>query len=119
MTTTRILHWTSRILGTALLAFLVFMLIGTITGDSSGADGLSFRDTRDLIGFLLFPVCTIIGLMLAYRWPLLGGAIAVASTVVLVTLRPDLLQMTFVAMVVPGLIYLASGFFSSRGVKAG
>ena len=117
MSTVRLLHWSARILGTALLAFLVFMLIGTITGDSNEADGLNFRDTRDLIGFLLFPVCTIIGLGLAYRWPLLGGAIAVGSTLLLVFLRPDLLQLTFVMMVVPGLIYLVYGMLQRRSVK--
>ncbi|MGV3637694.1 MAG: DUF7670 domain-containing protein [Flavobacteriales bacterium] len=118
MTTMRLLHWSARILGTALLAFLVFMLIGTITGDGSAADGLTFRDTRDLIGFLLFPVCTIIGLVLAYRWPLLGGAVAVGSTILLMILRPDLLQLTFVGMVLPGFIYLAYGLLTKRSVKS-
>mgnify|MGYP000915330785 FL=1 len=117
MTTTRILHWTARIVGTALLAFLVFMLIGTITGDFSEADGLGFHDTRDMIGFLLFPVCTIIGLALAYRWPLPGGAIAVAGTTLLVILRPDLLQLTFVVMLVPGVMYVVYGLLHRRGVK--
>jgi len=119
MSTVRLLHWSARILGSALLAFLLFMLIGTITSDSNEADGLNFRDTRDLIGFLLFPVCSIIGLVLAYRWPLLGGAIAVGSTILLVILRPDLLQLTVVVMLMPGLIYLAYGYFSSHSVKAG
>lgn len=117
MDTTRLLAWMARILGTALLAFLVFMLIGTLTGDSSEADGLHFRDTRDLIGFLLFPVCTIIGLALAYRWPLLGGAIAVGSTVVLVILRPDLIQLTFLVMVMPGLLYVVHGLLERRRMK--
>jgi len=117
MSTTRVLSWSARILGTALLAFLLFMLVGVLAGDSSDADGLVFRDTRDLIGFLLFPVCTILGLSLAYRWPLLGGSIAVGSTTLLVILRPDLLQLTFVVMVVPGLIYLAYGMLQRRSVK--
>jgi len=118
MSTVRLLHWSARILGSALLAFLLFMLIGTITGDSNEADGLNFRDTRDLIGFLLFPVCTIIGLGLAYRWPLLGGTIAVGSTLLLVIMRPNLFQLTFVVMVVLGLIYLAYGLLTKRSVKA-
>lgn len=118
MATTHLLAWSARILGTALLAFLLFMLIGTIAGDTSEADGLKFRDTRDLIGFVLFPVCTIIGLALAYRWPLLGGAIAVASTIVLVFLRPDLLQPTFVVMVVPGVLYIFHGLSLRTRVQA-
>ncbi|MBL7955721.1 MAG: hypothetical protein JNJ91_11810 [Flavobacteriales bacterium] len=118
MNTTHLLAWSARILGTALLVFLVFMLIGTLTGDSSEADGLRFRDTRDLIGFLLFPVCTIIGLTLAYRWPLLGGAIAVGSTVLLVILRPDLIQLTFLVMVLPGLLHLVHGLLQRSRVTS-
>ncbi len=41
----RLLRWSARISGSALLAFLLFMLIGTITGDSCEADGLRFHDT--------------------------------------------------------------------------
>lgn len=112
MNTLRILAFAARILGTTLLAFLLFMLVGIIAGDSSGPDGFQFRDTKDLVGFLLFPVCTTIGSALAYKWPLMGGGIAVASTTVLVMLRPDLLQLTFLVMVAPGLLYVLQGLLT-------
>jgi hypothetical protein len=118
LNTSRTLALTARILGTVLLAFLLFMLIGTLSGDSSEPDGFQFRDTKDLVGFLLFPVCTIIGLALAYKWPLLGGGIAVASTSVLVALRPDLLQLTFLIMVTPGLLYMVYGLIERSRVRA-
>ncbi len=62
-------------------------------------------------------MCTIIGLVLAYRWPLLGGAIVVGSIVLLVILRPDLLQVTFLVMVVPGLLYVVIGLLSRARIK--
>lgn len=65
MDTTRLLAWTARLLGTTLLAFLLFMLVGALTGDVSSPDGFRFRDGKDLLGFVLFPVGTIIGLLLA------------------------------------------------------
>lgn len=116
MNTTHTLALVTRIMGTILLVFLTFILIGTLTGDSSSPDGLQFRDTSDLIGFLLFPVGTMLGLGLAYRWPLLGGLIAVASTILLVILRPDHLQLTFLLMVTPGLLYVVFGLLSRKRV---
>jgi hypothetical protein len=109
MNTVRVLLWGARILGGALLAFLLFMLVGALTGDPSDADGLNFRHASDAIAFTLFPVCTIIGLALAYRWSLFGGLVAVLSMVLLVILRPDLLQFTFLVMVTPGLLFVAHG----------
>jgi hypothetical protein len=114
MDTTRVLAWTARLLGTTLLAFLLFMLVGALTGDVSSPDGFRFRDGKDLLGFLLFPVGTIIGLLLAYRWPLFGGLLAVGATTALVALRPDLLQLTFLVMVMPGLLYTALGLLTRR-----
>lgn len=113
---TRIVLWAARITGTLLLLFLLFMLVGHLTGDANGPEGMRFRDTREFIGFLLFPVCTIIGLALAYRWPTTGALIAVGSMVALFALRPDLLQPRFLAMLVPGLLYLVYGHLC-RGAK--
>ena len=116
MNTTHTLGLVTRISGTVLLVFLTLIVIGTLTGDSSSSDGFHFRDTNDLIGFLLFPLGTMLGLGLAYRWPLLGGLIAVGSTILLVILRPDHLQFTFLLMVTPGLLYVLFGLLSRKRV---
>jgi hypothetical protein len=114
MDTTRVLTRMARLLGTMLLAFLLFMLVGTLTGDVSGADGFRFRDGRDLLGFLLFPVGTILGLVLAYRRPLLGGLLSVGATIALVLVRPDLQQLPFLMIAVPGVLYILLGVGTRR-----
>lgn len=116
MNTARIVALAARILGTAMLAFLLLLFVGVLAGDSSETDGLPLRDTKELIAFLLFPASTIIGLSLAYRWPLLGGLIVVGSTILLVILRPDHVQITFLLMVTPGLLYVAHGLHLRRRV---
>ncbi|MCW5900546.1 MAG: hypothetical protein KIT10_14875 [Flavobacteriales bacterium] len=111
----RVILWAARISGTLLLAFLLFMLIGHLTGDANGPNGMRFSNNRELIAFLFFPVCTIIGLALAYKRELLGGTIAIGSLVALFLLRPDLMQMRFLLMLLPGVLYLLHGTMSRRG----
>lgn len=119
MDTTRLLAWTARVLGTALLGFLLYMLVGALGGDIGGADGFRFRDGKDLLGFLLFPVGTIIGLSLAYRRPLLGGLLSVGATAALMLVRPDLRQLLFFMMAAPGLLYILLGLRTRRRSPSG
>ena len=105
MSHTRILFWASRITGTLWLLFLVFMVVGHLTGDANGTNGMVFNDAREVLAFLFFPIGTIVGLSLAYKKALLGGSLALLSLVALVLLRPDLLQATFFVMAVPGVLY--------------
>ena len=51
-----------------------------------------FKSVKDGIAFTFFPIGTIIGLGLAWKWELLGGLVAVISMVGLVIVRPDLLS---------------------------
>ena len=114
---TRTLVWIARITGTLLLAFLLFMLIGHLTGDANGPNGMTFASNTDLLGFLLFPIGSIIGLGLAYKWKILGGTIAIASMAALYVLRPDLLQSYFVALALPAALYVLSGWLQLRSRK--
>lgn len=110
----RALAWVSWVVGSLVLAFLLYMLAGHLTGDANGTEGMRFTSTLDLIGFLLFPVSTIIGLLVAYRSPLIGGLIAVAGIVILLVLRPDLLVPEFLWLLVPGLLFLLRGLLRPR-----
>ncbi|MBK8497512.1 MAG: hypothetical protein IPL52_01520 [Flavobacteriales bacterium] len=109
-----LMKWAARISGTLLLTFLLFMLIGHLTGDANGAEGMRFSDNMEFIAFLFFPVCNIIGLALAYKWELFGGAIAVGSMLILFVIRTDLVQTRFLAMAVPGLLYVSHGWMAKK-----
>ena len=101
-----VVHWIARIWGTLILAFvLVFMIPGFFGADA----GEGLRDTREVVTFILFPVCTVVGLGLAYRWAGLGGLVATAGTIGLFVLRPDLIASPWftVAIAPPGILYLA------------
>lgn len=99
-------QWAARIGGTLLLAFLLFMLIGHLVGDANGPNSMTFSSTADSLAFVLFPICQIIGLSLAYKWELPGGLLSVLSIVALFILRPDLLRGPFIVLTIPGVLYL-------------
>lgn len=115
----RALTWTARITGTLLLAFLLFMLVGHLTGDANGPGGMTFTTTRDVLAFALFPVCMILGLALAYTWELLGGAVVLGSMSVLFLVRPDLFNFPLLALLVPGFLYFLSGWMRMRSRRTG
>ena len=101
----KIVLWIARIWGTLVLAFvLVFVVMGAFGEESSG----ELLDARELVTFMFFPVCTIVGLGLAYKWIGLGGLVATIGTCGLFALRPDLISsLTFAgAIAPPGILYL-------------
>ena len=115
----RTLLWISRITGTLHLAFLLFMLIGHLTGNANGPNGMAFSSNADILGFVLFPAGSIIGLALDYKGKLLGGSIALASIAALFVLRPDLFGFYFLALSLPALLYTLSGWLQMRNGRVG
>jgi hypothetical protein len=110
----RVVQWVAWVTGSLLLIFLLFMLAGHLFGDANGPNGMAFSSGTDTLGFVLFPVCTIGGLLLAYRWELLGGAVVVGSLAALCLLRPDLLRWSFVALATPGILYVVHALLTRR-----
>ncbi|QQR87395.1 MAG: hypothetical protein IPJ76_03995 [Flavobacteriales bacterium] len=110
----RSVYWLARVTGTLLLGFLLFMLFGHLSGDANGPNAWEFNNKADMLSFLLFPVCTSIGLALAYKWELLGGALVVLSLAGLLVLRPDLLRPQFLWLAVPGLLYVVHAMVARR-----
>ena len=90
------------------------MLIGHFTGDANGPNGMRFSSNAERVAFFFFPVCTIVGLALAYKWAGAGGSVTVLSLVGLFSLRPDLLFTPFLALVVPGLLYVLCGMMGRK-----
>ncbi|MEJ2585056.1 MAG: hypothetical protein P8Z38_08430 [Robiginitalea sp.] len=103
-----ILRRIARIWGTISLLFLLFMLGTHILGSFSGspeADG--FGSTADFISFLFFPVSTIIGLALSWKWEGLGGAVTVVGMIAFHIIRPDLILDPMIdGLAAPGVLFL-------------
>jgi hypothetical protein len=117
MTSTKflsILHRITLIWGGIVFAFLAYMLgahlLGAMMGEGSGE---GFRDTKELISFICFPVGVTIGLGLALKWNGLGGLIATISMIGLYIGRPDLiLDLMFLIILIPGLLNILSWYMS-------
>ena len=69
-----LLLWTARILGSLILAFVLFFLVAHLFGDEESNAG--FSSTRDIISFAFFPIATVLGLALAWKWEGVGGGIS-------------------------------------------
>ena len=105
-----IIRWIARVLGTLTLTFLLFMVIGEFFGSEEMGIIIS---SEDLISLLFFPISTIIGLGLAYKWEGIGGIITVIGMIGLHIVRPDLASNLIISMfAIPGLLYFIYAVWS-------
>ncbi len=74
---TRTIHWIARGWSIASIVFFLLIFLGEILFPHAEA---SFR-LRDVILFIFFPIGTFAGMILAWRWELLGGALTVGGVV--------------------------------------
>ena len=99
-----IIRWTARILGSLILAFILFFLLASIFGEDEPENG--FQNTKEVIAFLFFPISTAIGLSLALKGEGLGGIITLTGMIGLLVVRPDLIKALPVMIpVIPGILY--------------
>jgi hypothetical protein len=107
----KIILWSARILGTLVIIFLLFMTIGELFSDSN----TTTIHSSDVIALILFPISTIIGLLLAFKWKGLGGLITVGGMICLHIVRPDLASSALIsAFVIPGLLYIIYSVWSKK-----
>ena len=99
-------RWTARISGSLLLAFGLFFLLANIFGQDELGGGI--RDSKEMVIFLLFPMSTILGLALAWKWEGLGGIITTAGMIWFFILRPELISNFYMVIpIIPGLLFIA------------
>ncbi len=100
-----IILWAARILGSLIVLFFLFFLTAHIFGEDESGEG--FRNVKDVITFIIFPISSVVGLSLALKWEGLGGLITTVGMVSLLVLRPDLLHAPFVmAPIIPGILFI-------------
>lgn len=113
MTLGRVLQLTARITGTLMVAFLIMVMIGAISGDAGRTGAPLFPDMRQALTFLTFPVLPIIGLALAWRYEFLGGLITLGSLAAVLLLQPQWLQPFALVPAVPAVLYAVHGLLGS------
>jgi hypothetical protein len=107
-----VIRWTARILSALVIVFVLFFLLADIFGPEGTWSGT--LSSKDAIAFAFFPLGSIIGLALAWKWEGLGGLVAVLSIVALVIVRPGLLSNPLLIgiVVVPGLLFIVCWYLS-------
>lgn len=103
-TSYKLILWSARIISSLILAFVLTFVIAHIFGDDESGEG--FRNTGEVMAFIFFPVSTIIGLMLAYKWEGIGGIVATIGILALFAIRPDLILSIFPLFLLPGALYI-------------
>jgi len=71
------IRWVARVWSIASLGFVLVMAIGEIVYPHAAAPAT----VRDFVGLSLFPFGTCVGMVLAWRWEGIGGAVTVGSLV--------------------------------------
>lgn len=103
-TTMKIIRLLARTGSLLCLGFLLFMLGGHLFGSG---ESMEMRNPGELLAFLLFPLSTILGLTIAWKWEGIGGMITITSIAGLFILRPDLLSSLLIFLLaLPGILFL-------------
>ena len=111
-----IIRWIARILGTLFLAFVLFFLFAYAFGEDQSGEG--FRSTGEFLTFILFPISTVIGLLVAYKWEGTGGLIITAGMAGLFIVRPELLSSAYMIIpVIPGILYISYWLLTKRKIN--
>jgi hypothetical protein len=105
------LRWTARLLGAVLVVLVLMILIG------EGFNPLKLRPVEAIQMTLFLTTC--IGLVIAWRWPLMGGAISTSGILLFFAVEFSVTGgfpkgLFFHLMLLSGLLFLLSGFISRR-----
>ena len=109
----RLLFWTARILGSAILVFLLFFVLAHIFGSDESGEG--FRNAREIFLFACFPLSSIIGLALAYKNELIGSLVSLLGAIAFILIEPSILSSVYFMLVpLSALLYLGNWILSKR-----
>lgn len=77
------------------------------------------KSTADVITFLVYPMCTLVGLSIAWKWEGVGSAVTVLANIGLLVFRPELAARFYLLIpLLPGALYLLLFFNRRREQKS-
>ena len=111
-----VIRWIARITGALILSFILFFLIAEIINNEPGS--IPDRPVTDSIAFAFFPIGTLVGLCVAFKWEGPGGLILLTSLVGLLFIRPDLARSALLMSIflTPTLLYLTYWLMTKKEV---
>jgi hypothetical protein len=108
-----VLLWIARIVGTAVLVFLLLFTVGSLVNP-----GDSVPSGVEWVGLALFPAGLCVGYAVAWRWQLAGGLVSLGCMVLflvtLVVFQDDELEPIFLNFSIPALLFILYGILASR-----
>ena len=106
-----VLRWITRVVGTAFVLFMMFMLLSYTFGSEQ-----SVPDTSMFVVLFLF----VLGVGLTWKWEALGGLILLASSVIFFVLYPHVIWPPSLYHFVPLVAFLfLLCWFRLRHLKTG
>lgn len=78
-----VLRWLARIIGSLMALFILFMLVVHMFGDVEGEDG------KPPIHVILFFSLWIVGVILAWKWEVVGGGLLLLNSIVFFIVTPN------------------------------
>jgi hypothetical protein len=95
----------ARITGTAVAAFLLFMLAGHLLNGEDAKAIFGLRG-KELLVFIVFPISFLIGYLITFWKRRAGSIIVIASQLSLYLFRPDLFMSGFEVLTIPAILYI-------------
>ena len=112
----RTVLWIARILSALIVVFLVAFVVGYIVNPQGDGDGATVTEG---FGLALFPFGLCLGYVIAWRWHLLGGIVALACLAAfLLLMREGDLVLMMAAVGVPAILYVVYGVYRRQRVPA-
>ena len=116
----RILRWAARIWSIVSIVFILLIAIGELIPPHAPPPST----LRDIVGMILFPFLTCVGMILAWRWEGLGGGITIGSVLAfyawLGVMDGRLPRGPYFALVTgPGFLFLLLWVITAVGKKRG
>jgi hypothetical protein len=104
-------RWTARVLTALLVGVVLFIFIG------EGFNPLHLKGIEILQMVLFWTTC--IGMVLAWRWPMIGGTLSLGGMILFLTVELVVTGgfprgLFFYLMLLPGPLFLADGFMRRR-----
>ena len=117
----KILIWTARIWGGISFIFLLFMVSTHLYEAlfiSEEQFGEGFNSNAEMLVFFTFPISTLVGLGIAFKWHRIGGLITTIGIICFHFYRPDLIFDPMIdGLAFPGLLFLIYSFLNKPHVK--
>lgn len=104
-----ILRWIARIPGALMSLLFLFMVVGEAISPPPNHPNEPM--TVDSMVQLSFTVVGILGLLLAWRWEIAGGVLALFAFVALGVVNPRTIPWPLLAFVIPSIIFVFTGWF--------